>query len=351
MTYEGNDMTTKHVWNREVTFTDPCDTADTVISDIPDQSYTMNTGDFKLTAADSVKSKHAACSAWIRFTDIKCEGVADKNGNKADCFNRKDVDLKWVAVPSSTVSMPMEMTNFHIAASAGVYTISYKVGMASWEVKTLPLEKSFTLTIVDGCPSGPSLTGLVAPKDETDLHYIGRAEPFRSYPRWSTVPASCPLDYTWNAAKVGTAGTTEPLRYFYAAQDKVEDSIRMKIGTYINSQLFSLRVPYMTSLPADNFASPWTFVITAAWDGKVIADQSMDYKLTMTEDPCSPGPTTIDEDAKNQVHSFDFFLRGSMASTYDWKPLVFDPKNLCPQFEYQWTPDTSATVLASTKYA
>ena len=117
----------------------------------------------------------------------------------------------------------------------------------------------------------------------------------------------------------------------------------MKIFTYSNSQLSTANTNSMAMISASNFNEPWTFVITAAWDGKAIENQSMDYILTMTEDPCSPGPTTIAEDAKNQVHSFDFFLRGSMATTYDWKPLVFDPKNLCPQFEYEWILNSAAT--------
>lgn len=74
-----------------MTFTDPCDKADTVISDIPDQVYTMNTGDFKLRPWDSVKSKHAACAAWISVTDIKCEGVPDAKGVKKDCLRSGDL--------------------------------------------------------------------------------------------------------------------------------------------------------------------------------------------------------------------------------------------------------------------
>jgi len=214
--------------------------------------------------------------------------------------------------------------------------------MHSWDVKTLPLEKSFTVTVVDACPDGPSLTGLVAPKDETHVHYIGREEKPRSYPRWSTVPASCPLSYTITAAKVGIQ-QTEPLKYFSYSQDTVADALRMKLSTYSNSQLSTANTNSMAMISSSNFKEPWTFVITAAWDGKAIENQSMDYILTMTEDPCSPGPTTIAEDAKNQEHSFDFFLRGSMATTYDWKPLVFDPKNLCPQFEYKWSFNKAAT--------
>jgi len=98
----------------------------------------------------------------------------------------------------------------------------------------------------------------------------------------------------------------------------------------------------MPTLAADVFTSPWTFVITAAWDSKAIEKQSMDYKLTMTKDPCMPKPTKIEKDEMDKKFTFNYYLRGSMATTWDWKPIVFDKANLCPEFAYTWTHDKTA---------